>query len=152
MDMPKPTPQHKALEKFIGKWSGDDKVHASPWAPEAVKPATCDLRMALDGFFLFMEYEQKTDGKITFSGHGVIGYDSKKSCYTMHWFDCWGTPPNEPGRGQLNGDTLTFDFDYPQHKGRTVYSLDKGALIQRVEMDMDGKGFKSVIEGKYRKD
>ncbi|MCC6573803.1 MAG: DUF1579 family protein [Planctomycetes bacterium] len=151
MEMPKPTDAHKKLEQLVGTWAGDDKVFASQWSTESLKPTVCDVRSALDGFFLLMEYAEHTDGKVTYGGHGVIGYDAKNSCYTMHWFDNWGTPPSNVGRGQWVGDTLTFDWQYPDHKSRVTYTLDGGELIQRVEMDMDGKGFKPVIEGKYKK-
>ncbi len=151
MDAPKPAEQHRQLEKFVGKWSGTDRIFPSPWMAEGLKPASCEIKPALDGFFLLMDYAQYEGGNPGFAGLGVIGYDVKQGCFTMHWFDSWGAPPSTFGKGRLEGDVLTIDSEYPDHKGRVIYHLRGDTLVQRVEMDMDGKGYKPMIEGTYRR-
>ena len=151
MEMPKPTDAHKRLEKLAGKWEGIDTIHPSPFTAGSTAAGSYDNRIDLDNFFLIMDYLEKSKGVVTFRGHGVVGYDGKQKCYTMHWFDNFGFPPAEPGRGQWEGDKLTFDFRYPDHKGRTTYTVNGREMSFGVYMDMDGKGFKAVIEGKYKK-
>ena len=38
MDIPKPSEPHRKLEKFAGKWTGDEKLRpAGPWKPSGEK-------------------------------------------------------------------------------------------------------------------
>lgn len=95
-----------------------------------------------------LHYEGGNPG---FTGHGVIGYDVKHVCFTTHWFDSWGAPPSTFGKGCFEGYVLTIDGEYPDHKGRGSKPLRGDTLIQRVAIDKDGKGFKPMIEGTWRR-
>lgn len=55
-------------------------------------------------------------GKPGIRGHGVIGWDPKEKSYTLHWFDNFGSPPAQPGRGKRKGDTLAFEHDMGTHR------------------------------------
>lgn len=48
----------------------------------------------------------------------------RRQSYTLHWFDNFGNPPAQPGRGQWKGDTLAFEHDMGKHQGRTIFELD----------------------------
>ena len=82
------------------------------------------------------------------AGHGVIGWDAKKKSYTLHWFDTFGSPPGAPGTGQWQGEALKF---HQEGSGNTIFELAGDGLIFKIEMDVDGKGMKPIIEGKYRR-
>jgi hypothetical protein len=151
METPKPTAAHRRLEAFAGRWEGEETVHASPWTKAGKATATRRARLGCDGFFLIDNYtERRSDG--TMEGHGVIGYDAQQKKYTLHWFDNFGSPPSSPGLGDFDGDALVFDFEYPDHRGRTIYALDgDDGHIFRVEMAPKGQDFKPVVEGRYRR-
>ena len=155
MEAPKPGEQHRKLERFAGKWTGDETLRAAgPWKPSGEKAkGTFDFREGVDGFFLLADYDERVEGgKTGIRGHGVIGWDPKDKSYTFHWFDNAGTPPASPGRGEWKGNTLTFDHDMGGHKGRTIFELDgKDALQFRVEMSEDGKRWDRAVDGKYRR-
>jgi hypothetical protein len=63
-------------------------------------------------------------------------------------FDTFGSPPRSPGTGQWQGDALTF---HQEGSGNTIFELADGGLIFKTEMNVDGKGFKPIIVGKYRR-
>ena len=97
MEMPKPTPQHRKLEAFAGTWTGQEKMLPSPWDPKGGDArGAITSRMDLDGMYLVSDYTQERDGKITYRGHGVIGYDPKRESYTTGSTRCRTTPAAPP--------------------------------------------------------
>ena len=148
MEKPTPTPEHKKLAQLNGKWIGEEKIHGSPHATESMATGTMSFRAELGGLFTFWDYEEKAGGKTLLAGHGVIGWDAKQKHYTLHWFDTFGSPPGAPGTGQWKNDALRF---HQEGSGDTILQLADGGLIFKIEMDIDGKGMKPIIEGKYRR-
>jgi len=148
MEQPKPTAEHKKLARLLGKWTGEEKIAGSPHTTETKANGTFEFRMDLGGLFAIADYVEKSDSKMLMAGHGVIGWDAKKKNYTLHWFDTFGSPPGAPGTGQWQGDALKF---HQEGSGDTIFELADGGLIFRIEMDVDGKGSKPIILGKYRR-
>lgn len=150
MEMPKPTEAHRKLEKLAGEWSGEEKLHPSPWDPKG-GPATgrAHNRVALDGFAVIHDYEQERGGAITFRGHGVFSYDAGKKEYVMHWWDSMGMPPNE-FRGTWQGDVLTVTAPGSQGHSRAVWDLsEKGVYRFQMDVSQDGKQWMTFMEGRY---
>ena len=127
---------------------GEEKIQGSPHTTETKAMGTIELKTTLGGLFATMDYVEKGAGKTLMAGHGVIGWDAKKKVYTLHWFDTFGSPPGAPGTGQWENDTLKF---HQEGSGNTILQLTDGGLVFKIEMDVDGKGFKPIIEGKYRR-
>jgi len=148
MEQPKPTEQHKKLEKLTGKWTGEEKIQGSPHTNETRASGTFDIHTDLNGLFALIDYVEKSGDQTLLAGHGVIGWDAKQKHYTLHWFDTFGTPPGAPGTGQWTNDELKF---HQEGSGNTILQLADGGLIFKIEMDVDGKGFKPIIVGKYRR-
>jgi hypothetical protein len=150
MDKPRPTEQHRRLEEFAGQWVGKERIsQPSSYTTRSEATGTFDFYMDVGGFFLVGDYVEEADGERLLAGHLLWGWDAKNKCYTMHWFDTYGSPPDRPGRGQWEGDTLAFEHDLPSHKGRTVFTLGGGELGFRVEMNVGGQGWKTAVEGTY---
>ncbi len=95
MEMPKPTEAHRRLERLVGAWTGQERLHPSPWDPSG-GPAVghVENRAALDGFAVIHDYEQERNGTVTYRGHGIYTWDSTRRQYMMHWWDSMGFPPN----------------------------------------------------------
>jgi hypothetical protein len=149
MEKNKPGEQHRRLGEFVGTWAGREKIaQPSPYTTKTEAGGTLVFRLDMGGLFLMFDYQEEADGELLLAGHGVIGWDAKGRCYTLHWFDTFGIPPSNPGRGQWHGDTLAFEHDLPSHKGRTIFQLGEGALAFRVEMD-NGNGWQPAVEGTY---
>src|SRR4029079_8031956 len=99
MEIPKHTESHRRLERLAGDWMGEELLFPSPWDPKG-GPAISRLtaHMGLDGFFLVTDYVQERDGRISYRGHGLYGWDAQQGVYTMHWFDSMGSGPGQGAR------------------------------------------------------
>ena len=152
MDMPKPTDQHLGLQRLVGQWQGTETMHPSQWDPQGgTATGRTNSRLALNGFAVISDYEQQRDGVITFTGHGVMTYDTKEACYTLHWFDSTGSPP-EVFKGVFDGDILTIAHGGPGMHARLTHDLSrKNQMISRMEMSSDGKEWKTLFDGSYEK-
>jgi len=85
MEMPQPTAAHHRLEKLVGRWSGEERIHPSPFDPAGgIAVARAENRLALDGFAVVQDYEQERNGKISFRGHGVLRWEAHQQCYEMY--------------------------------------------------------------------
>jgi hypothetical protein len=152
MEMPKPTAGHKKLEMLAGTWTGDETMHPSPWDPKGgVANATMSSRVAVDGFYVIGDYEQRRNGVVTYRGHSVFGYDEKAQEVVLHWFDSMGTG-EDVFRGRFQGQTLTLTCQNPMGHHRLVYDFnEKGTLRSKMEMSQDGKKWSAMLDGVYHR-
>jgi hypothetical protein len=151
MEKPVLTEEHRALERLAGTWTGPDAVKACPSAQAGASfVGMIAARIDLDGFFLVLDYVQDADGRPVYRGHGVIGFDPVQKVYTLYWFDS-ASAQVAFGTGGWKGDALVIDFQAGPHRGRSTYQLEGGGLVHRVEMDAEGKGLQTIVEGKYRR-
>jgi hypothetical protein len=152
MEMPKPGDSHRKLQKLAGKWEGEETMHPSPWVPEKKKAiGRVENRVALDGFNVIQEYEQRMGDMVSFRGHGVFSFDHGQGDYVMHWFDNMGTPCNVY-RGNFEGDTLTLNNKNPMGHSRAIFDLSKaGSYTFRMEFSQDGQKWVPFMDGSYTK-
>jgi hypothetical protein len=152
MDMPKPAEQHLRLQELVGEWQGTETMHPSQWDPQGgTAIGRMNSRLALSGFAVISEYEQERDGAVTFTGHGVMTYDTTEACYVLHWFDCLGSPP-EVFKGTFDGDVLTIGHGGPGMHARFTYDLSREKkMASRMEMSPDGEDWK-LFEASYDKE
>jgi hypothetical protein len=151
MDMPKPGPGHKRLEMMTGTWEGEETMYPSQWDPKGgTATGRTVSRLALSGFAVLSDYQQERDGKVTFTGHGVMTFDPKQDLYVLHWFDCMGSPP-EVFTGRFEGDVLTVSHGGPMHVRLTYDYGQTGKLLSKMEMSQDGSTWKTLFDGVYRR-
>lgn len=152
MDMPKPSPGHRLLEKMAGSWEGEETMHPSQWDPKGgVAFGRNKHTIGLGGFALLADYEQERDGTITFIGHGVYTYDPKEDRCTLHWFDSMGSPP-EVFVGGFDGDVLTLSHGGPGMHARMAYDYSTpGTMKGMMEMSPDGRDWKRLFEATYKR-
>ncbi len=151
MQMPEVTEHHRKLEAMVGEWIGAETIHPSPWDPNSgASEGRFTTRVGLDGFFVIADYEQRRDGKVSFEGHGVYGYDDKRQRYTMHWFDTMGADPGAPTLGTWTGDTLCFEHQHHMGHSRYTYQFDgTDKFAFKLEMSQDGEHWNLFLEGAY---
>jgi hypothetical protein len=150
--MPQITAAHKKLEALAGSWVGEETLYPSPWLPEGgTANAKVESRLDLDGFFLLTNYEEAREGRVTYRGHGVYGWDEGRQEYSMFWFDSMGGPgPSAPAWGTWNGDTLEFRHATPHGPTRYVYVFDRPNSYRfRIENSQDGTNWKPFMEARY---
>ena len=153
MQMPTISEHHKKMTALEGTWAGDDTLMPSPWLPAGGQAAgTITARAALGGFHLIVDWTQERDGKLNFEGHGVLGWDPRGKCYTMHWFDCMGVEHAAPLLGTWEGNTLTLTHE-TSHMGhsRQVYVFGEDDFQFKLEQSQDGRVWNTFMEGIYRR-
>ena len=153
MEMPKPTEHHKKYQAFVGTWTGDETLHPMPWSPQqATATSRCTSRLDLDGFFLITDHEQTRDGKVTYRGHGIFGYDPRQQKHTMHWFDVMGGDPGAPATGTWEGNTLRCQHSHHMGHSRYTYTFEReGLYTLQIEMSQDGKAWMPFVTGTYKR-
>jgi len=74
--MPKPGEHHAKLDALAGRWRGQERIHPTAWDPVGGEAeAESEGWMDLDGFCLIMDYTQRRNGKVSYRGHGIFGWD-----------------------------------------------------------------------------
>jgi hypothetical protein len=98
------------------------------------------------------DYVQKRGGKVSYRGHGVMGYDANEKCYVWHWSDSMGGVPREASRGEWKGNKLSFQHQGEQGHARYTYTFRKdGAVDFSIDMSQDGNEWSPFITGRYAK-
>ena len=124
-------------------------MHPSQWDPKGgVATGRNKNMMSLAGFALLSDYEQERDGTITFTGHSVYTFNPREDRYSLHWFDCMGSPP-EVFVGGFERDVLTLAHEGPGMHARMTADLSIfGVMKALMEMSPDGQDWKVLFEAR----
>jgi hypothetical protein len=149
--MPQPSEEHKRLHAMAGSWTSEETIHTSPWDPNG-GPAKgrSQARVALDGFVVVTDYEQERNGRVSYRGHGVYGYDVGQKKWFMQWLDN-ATPTAAPTIwGTFEGDVLAFQMQGPTGHHRYVYKFAKdGEYLFSIETSKDGAAWTTFLDGRF---
>jgi len=150
MEMPKAAEAHRKLEILTGTWVGEEKISPTPWDPAGgTAEGRAVNRVALDGFAVVQDYDQKRGGHVTFRGHGVFRWDGMQNCYVMHWFDSMGMPPVEY-RGGFRDNSLILSATAPQGQTRATWEFTGKDRHQfKMEVSPDGISWHPFMAGTY---
>ena len=153
MQMPKPNKFHQKLSALVGTWTGEETIHPTPWDPAGGKAkGDMKVRADFDGFGIVQDYVQKRGGKVSYRGHGVMGYDAQAKDYVWHWSDSMGGVPGSVTRGAWRGNKLAFQHGGPEGHARYVYTFHKdGTLGFSIDNSADGEAWQTFIEARYAK-
>lgn len=152
MDMPRPTPEHERLHPLAGDWSGKEQMHPTPWDPHGGEAeGRVRNRLALDGFAVVQDYEQRRGGRTSFTGHCVMSWDASAQRYFMHWWDSLGSPVNVFS-GAIVGERLVLACQGPTGHSRATFDLARAAQGRYsflMEVSPDGGKWFPFMEGDY---
>ena len=102
---PKPGPEHKKMEYFLGKWTGDVDSKASDFGPAGKGKATETCAWLPGGFFLSCNRtENGPMGEV--KGTGIMGFDANEKVYTYYGVDSTGGV--FLSKGTVNGNVWTW--------------------------------------------
>jgi hypothetical protein len=104
---PKPGAEHQRLGYFVGKWSNEGEMKASPFGP-AGKITSVDTCEWFEGRFAVV---CRSDGKSSMGpmkSIGIISYSPMDKVYTYYAVDNSGMTMTTVPRGTVEGDTWTF--------------------------------------------
>ena len=151
MESPRPTEGHRRLEKLIGQWEGEERVHPTPWSPGGIARGRVANRLALDGFAVVQDYHHEGPDGTRFEGHAVFRWDSETGDYVCHWFDSFGGAPSE-FRGEFDGDVLVLTSRGAQGFTRARFDLSETDRYgYRMDVSPDGESWVPFLEGTYRR-
>ena len=103
-----PGEPHKLFASLAGSWTTTTKEWMEPGMPPTESTGTADMKMLLDGRFLYQEFTSQMMGQ-PFSGIGIDGYDNLRKRYVTAWIDTMGTGIfMMEGTASADGKTITM--------------------------------------------
>ncbi len=153
MEAPKPAPELKKLDVFVGSWSLDGNMKPGPMGPGGPMTETEKCEWMEGGFYVVCHSDYKSS-----MGNGmglsVIGYSADDKAYTYREFNSLGEFVDS--RGTLDGDTWTWTSDDKMGgvtmKGRFTMKMTSATSYNFMfEMSQDGAKWTSAMEGKASK-
>ena len=153
MEMPKPGPEVKKLDMFVGSWTLDGDMKATSMGPAGKMTETEKCEWMDGGFFIVChaDFKGSMGGG---SGITVMGYSTEDKIYTYREFNSWGEFTDS--KGTVDGDTWTWTNDEKMNgmtmKGRFIMKITSATSYNfSYEMSDDGAKWTNVMEGKATK-
>ena len=126
-----PGEPHKLFASLASSWTTTTKEWKEPGKPPAESTGTAEMKMLLDGRFLYQEYNSQMMGQ-PFSGIGIDAYDNITKKYVTAWIDSMGTGIfTMEGTASADGRTITLKGSHPEPGGgrmthRAVWKIVDG--------------------------
>jgi len=112
-----PGEPHKLFASLAGSWTTTTKEWMEPGKPPTESTGTAEMKMLLDGRFLYQEYNAQMMGQ-PFSGVGIDAYDNMTKKYMTAWMDTMGTGIfMMEGTASTDGKTITLKGSHPEPGG-----------------------------------
>ena len=105
MQAPKPAPELKECEYFVGSWSIEGDAKPGPMGPGGKVHMTEDISWMQGHYFLVAHSTFSGAGMPDGKGISVMGYDSDAKKYTYYEFNSFGEATKS--MGTLDGKTWT---------------------------------------------
>jgi hypothetical protein len=150
---PKPAPELKKLDVFVGSWTLDGTMKPGTMGPGGTMTENEKCEWMEVGFYLVCHSDYKSS-----MGNGmglsVMGYSADDKAYTYREFNSFGE--FDDSRGRLDGDTWTWTSDEKMGgmtmKGRfTMKMASPTSYTFAFDMSQDGTKWDTVMEGKASK-
>lgn len=137
---PKPGPELKKLDMFVGKWKQEGQAQVSPYGPAGKLTSVDSYEWMPGGFFMTHHWDAVQAG-VAIKGMEVIGYDAAKKVYTTRFFDNYGNSGWQTATVQGNTWTWTGDSEVggkPIKEKCTVTVVSQDLVTAKCEYSTDG--------------
>jgi len=150
---PKPGPELKKLDLFVGTWTLDGTMKPSAMGPGGSMTEGEKCEWMEGGFYVICHSDYKSS-----MGNGVglsvLGYSADDKVYTYREFNSFGE--FDDSRGSVEGDTWTWTSDEKMGamtmKGRFIMKVTSASAYNfTFDMSQDGAKWSTVMEGKASK-
>ncbi|MCO6045037.1 DUF1579 domain-containing protein [Aeoliella sp. ICT_H6.2] len=157
-EMSAPTPEHKWLDKFVGKWESTSAAPVGPDGGPMECTGTATYRM-LGSFWVISDMKGEMPG-MKFEAVQTIGYDPEAKAYIGTWVD---TMMNHlwryKGHVDKSGNKLLLEAEGPNPmdagkiaKFRDSYEFDgKDHIIARSEIMSEDGTWVEMMRGDMRR-
>jgi hypothetical protein len=153
MSLPKPGPEHKKLDYFIGHWTCDGDTKPGPMGPGGKMTLSEDNKWMEGGYFVVMHSEFKSGSMGSGTGIAFLGYDADEKKYTYNEFNSMGEATYS--KGTVDGDAWTWIGDMKMNPpGRGRFSekiLSPTSYTIKFEMSSDASNWVLFMDGKCTK-
>jgi hypothetical protein len=149
---PKPYPELRKLEPFIGDWVNEGEDKATPLGPAGKTSGKANGKWILNGFYLQWEYSYTNVAGQTFTGREIDCYDPVTKTFPARLFDTRGEDTD--GVYIPNGNVIVFQGTTTQATRKYglrqtyTYAPDFNSYTYKAEIAMDGKTWVLANEGK----
>jgi hypothetical protein len=151
----KPGPEHQRLAYFVGKWTTEGDMKASPMGPGG-KISSTDACEWFEGRYAVICHSEGKTPMGASKSIGIISYSSEEKVYTYYAVDNSNMTMTSVPRGTVQGDTWTYT-DESMMGGKkvktrvTIKELPPTAYTFRMELQgADGK-WAPMMESKSTK-
>jgi hypothetical protein len=150
---PKPGPELKKLDMFVGSWTLDGNMKPGMMGPGGSMTESEKCEWMEGGFYIVCHSDYKSS-----MGNGVglsvMGYSPEEKAYTYREFNSFGE--FDDSRGTLDGDTWTWTneekMDKMTMKGRFTIKMTSATSYNfTFDMSQDGTKWSTVMDGKATK-
>jgi uncharacterized protein DUF1579 len=143
--LPKPGPEHKKLEYFLGTWKVESEIKPNGYVPAGKGVTTETYTLGQGGFWV----ERRAQGQIPVT-FGIIAYDSYAKNYVSYYASSVGLVGT--GTGTVNGNTWTWMVEDRLAgklvKGRsTVTASSPSQYTLKYEMLGANGQYVTILEG-----
>jgi hypothetical protein len=153
---PKPGPEVKKLDYFVGTWTTEGTVAQGPWGAGGKFSATDTMEWMPGNFFVEGHSDFKMPPEVGGEGKATsyMGYDTDANVYTYDEFNSQGR--REVSKGTVSGDTWTWtstaNYGGQEIKQKmTIKVLTPTSHSLKFETSMDGTNWMTFMEGKATK-
>lgn len=143
-DQPKPTPEQKKLEIFVGEWEYQGGGKDTPFGPGGKFTGREVSKMILNSFFLESRWKDKAETGYNPEGIVLRWYDPTAKTYRETGFENDGTASS--GTTTISGNTWTTTGTRADKQGKTyqvkfatTFSPDGESGVTKAEYSADGK-------------
>jgi hypothetical protein len=148
--VPKPSPEVKKLDYFVGTWTLTADLKPGPMGPGGKMIGTEHYDWMDGGYFIVGQSEYTIPGMGAVKGPSFLGYDPNDNLFTYDAFNTMGQADH--AKGTFAGDTWTYTSEEkmgPQtlHARYTMKILSPTSYTMKYEMSQDGTNWMTVMEG-----
>jgi len=145
-ESPKPGPEHKKLEYFLGIWKVETEIKANEYVPAGKTVSTEKCALGPGGFYV----ESRAEGGQLPTRLAIMAYDSHAKVYTSYYANSVGLVGT--ATGSVNGNTWTWmeedRFAGNAVKGRTTVMMSSPTqYTMKYEMADEKGGYIAILEG-----
>lgn len=148
--MPKPAPELKELQPFVGTWGCTGKLYDSPeFGPGHELRSTSEARWILGGFWISVDFKETKTKVAPEPFHGMIflGYDGEIKKFVLGSIDNTGGGETATSGG-WEGDMMTFEG--PLHTGQATLTV-RDTFTKKGKTQLDHSFSVKEKDGSWRK-
>jgi len=152
-EMPKPGPETKKLDAFVGKWQGEGEMKPGPMGPGG-KMTNQDDCTWFEGGWQLVCRSTGTGPMGAMKGEGVMAWSPEDKVYKYMGYDSMGMMMH--ATGTVTGNTWSWNGEDKMggkliHSRYTVTLASPTTETWKYETSEDGKTWSTMAEGKATK-